>query len=250
MELDSVSESLSWKGSLSFSGAYRQPDRLRVDGLAGTLRVEGTNTVLEVKEGTVHFSQMALQSGPYWLTGEGPTTVQGSLRLIFSNHQTEVFPRLTVRGEEIHYTLGKGTQRITGQTRVHFQMGGSLDRPSLQGILETTRTVLELSPIKIAGLAGRLEFKGDLSRVAFSQVTARADSLLWEREGHPLFLNNPETTFSALLVPGKKRLALKAIFFQADPWGALQGDLVFDPSLGAAPVGSVRFKRFSPSAID
>ena len=123
-------------------------------------------------------------------------------------------------------------------------MGGSLDRPSLQGILETTRTVLELSPIKIAGLAGRLEFKGDLSRVAFSQITARADTLLWEKEGRPLFLNNPETTFSALLVPGKKRLALEAIFLQADAWGALQGDLVFDPSLGAAPVGSVRFKHF------
>ena len=31
---------------------------------------------------------------------------------------------------------------------------------------------------------------------------------------------------------------------QADPWGALQGGLVFDPTLGAAPGGSVRFKQF------
>ncbi len=64
MEINSVSESLSWKGSLSFSGAYRETGRIRVDGLAGTLRVEGTNTALEVKEGTIHFSQVAAQSGP------------------------------------------------------------------------------------------------------------------------------------------------------------------------------------------
>jgi hypothetical protein len=244
LEINPVSESLSWKGSLSFSGAYRETGRIRFDGLAGTLGVEGTNTTLEVREGTIHLSQVEAQSGPYWLKGEGRTTVQGSLRLILSDHQTGVFPRLTVRGEDIKYTLGKDTHRITGQIRAYFQMDGSLDRPSLRGILETTRTELELSPVKIAGLAGRLEFKGDLSRVDFPRVTARAETLLWEKDGRPLLLNNPETKFSALLVPGKKRLALEGIFLQADPWGALQGALVFDPSLGAAPVGSVRFRQF------
>ena len=101
MEIDSGSESLPWKGSLSFSGAYRQNGRIQVDGLAGTLRVEGTNTALEVKEGAVHFSQVAAQWGPYGLKVEGRTTVQGSLRLVFSDHQTGVFPRLMARGEEI-----------------------------------------------------------------------------------------------------------------------------------------------------
>ena len=123
-------------------------------------------------------------------------------------------------------------------------MEGSWDRPSLQGMLETTRTVLDLSPVKIAGLAGRLEFKGDLSRVAFPRVTARAETLLWEKDGRPLLLNNPETKFRALLVTGKKRLALEEIFLRADPWGALQGALVFDPALGAAPGGSVQFREF------
>jgi hypothetical protein len=244
MEIDSVSESLPWKGSLSFSGAYRHNGRIQVDGLAGTLQVKGTNTALEVKEGTIHFSQVAAQFGPYWLTGEGRTAVEGSWRLIFSDHQTGVFPRLTVRGEDIKVTLRKDAQRITGQTRVHFQMEGSLDRPSLQGFLETTRTVLELSPVKIAGLAGRLEFKGDLSRVVFPRITARAETLLWEKDGRPLLLNNPETKFRALLVTGEKRLVLEEIFLQADPWGALQGALVFDPALGASPGGSVRFRQF------
>ena len=244
MEIDSASESLPWKGSLSFSGAYRQNSRIQVDGLAGTLQVEGTNTALEVKEGSIHLSRVAAQFGPYGLNGEGRTTIQGSLRLIFSDHQTGVFPKLTVRGEEIKYSLRKGAQRISGQTRAHFQMEGSLERPSVQGILETTRTVLELSPIKIAGLAGRLEFQGDLSRIAFPRVTVRAETLLWEKDGGPLLLNNPETKFRALLVTKEKRLALEEIFLQADPWGALEGALVFDPALGAAPMGSVRFRQF------
>ena len=64
LEINPVSESLSWEGSLSFSGAYQETGRIRVDGLAGTLQVEGTNTALEVKEGTIHFSQVAAQSGP------------------------------------------------------------------------------------------------------------------------------------------------------------------------------------------
>jgi hypothetical protein len=244
VEIDSVSESWPWKGSLSFSGAYRQNGRIQVDGLTGALQVEGTSTALEVKAGTIHFSQVAAQFGPYRLNGEGRTTVEGSLRLILSDHPTGVFPRLTVRGEDIKYTLRKDAQRITGQTRAHFQMEGAFDRPSLQGILETTRTVLELSPVKIAGLAGRLEFKGDLSRIVFPRVTVRAETLLWEKDGRPLLLNNPETKFSALLVTKEKRLALEEIFLQADPWGALQGALVFDPALGTLPGGSVRFRQF------
>ena len=244
MEITSVSESLSWKGSLSFSGAYRQSGRIRVEGLAGTLRVEGTDTALELKEGTIHFSQVEAQSGPYWLQGEGRTTVQGSLRLILSDHQTGVFPKLTVRGEEVNYTLRKDAQRITGQARGQVQIEGSLERPTLQGLLETTRTLLELSPIRISGLEGRLEFRGRLSRVDFPRVTVRAETFLWEKDGRPLFLSNPETKFSALLLPGKKSLALEEIFLRADPWGALQGALVFDPALGAAPMGSVRFRVF------
>ena len=244
LDINSVSESLPWTGNLSLSGTYRESGRIRVDGLAGTLRVEGTNTALEVKEGSIHFSRVEAQSGPYGLKGEGRTMVQGSLRLILSDHQTEVFPKLTVRGEEVEYTLQKGAQRISGQARGQVQMEGSSDRPSLQGFLETTRTVLELSPIKIAGLEGRLEFKGGMAQVAFPRVTARAETFLWEKDGRPLLLNNPETKFSALLVPGKKRLTLEEIFLQADSWDALQGALVFDPTLGAAPGGSVRFRQF------
>jgi hypothetical protein len=39
-------------------------------------------------------------------------------------------------------------------------------------------------------------------------------------------------------------LTLEEIFLQADSWDALQGALVFDPALGAAPGGSVRFRQF------
>ncbi len=244
LEVNSVSDSLPWKGNLSFSGTYRESGRIRVDGLAGTLQVEGTNTALEVKEGSIHFSQMEAQSGPYGLKGEGRTTVQGSLRLVLSDHRTEVFPKLTVRGEEVAYTLQKGPQRISGRARGQVQIEGSLDRPSLQGLLETTRTLLELSPIKIAGLEGRLEFKGGLAQLAFPRVTARAETFLWEKDGRPLLLNNPETKFRALLIPGKKKLTVEEIFLHADSWDALQGALVFDPALGAAPGGSVRFRQF------
>ena len=223
LEINSVWESLSWKGSLSFSGAYRENDRIRVDGLSGTLQVEGTPAALEVREGTIRFSQVAAQSGPYELEVKGRTTVQGSLRLNRSDHQTGIFPKVTVRGEEVLFALRNGPQRITGQARAHFQMEGSLDRPSLQGILETTRTVLELSPIRITGLTGRLEFKGGLSRVAFPRVTARAETLLWEKDGRPLLLNNPETTFSALFVTGEKKLALEKNLFAGRSLGHAAG---------------------------
>ena len=244
LDINSVSEPLSWEGSLSFSGAYRETGRIRVDGLAGSLQVEGTNTALEVKEGTIHFSQVEAQSGPYWLKGEGRTTVQGSLRLILSDHQTGVFPKLMLRGEEINYTLRKGAHRITGQTRAHFQIEGSLDRPSLQGILETTRTVLELKDIRIAGLEGQLELKGGTTQISFPRVAVRAETLLWDGGERPLLLIHPEMEFKAVLIPKKKRVELEEILLKANSWGALQGTLVFDPALGAAPVGAARFTKF------
>ena len=244
MEISPASEPLTYTGSLAFSGAYQQPHRVRLEGLSGTLRVEGTPATLEVKEGIVHVSQVEAASGGYLFKGEGPATVRGSLRLIRADSQTRVFPKLTVRGEEILYRLGKDGRQITGQARGLVQVEGSLEQPALQGLLETSRTALELSPIKVAGLEGRLEFKGDLTRVAFPKVIARAETFLWEKDGHPLLLDHPETKFRALFIPGKRRWAFEEIFLQAEPWGALQGALVFDPALGAAPDGSVRFRRF------
>jgi hypothetical protein len=244
LEISPGAEPLFWTGNLSFSGAYWQPDRVRLEGLSGTLWAEGTPTALEVKEGRIHFSRVEAASGSYFFKGEGPATVRGSLRLILADHQTRLFPKLTAQGEGIHYILKEESRRITGQARGRVQMEGSLERPVLQGFLEITRTELELNPIKIAGLEGRLEFKGGLAQVAFPRVSARAETFLWEKSGRPLLFNFPETKFTALLIPGKKRLALEEIFLQAAPWGALQGALVFDPALGAAPGGSVRFRQF------
>jgi hypothetical protein len=193
LEISPDSESLGWRGNLAFSGVYQETDRIRVEGLGGSLRVEGTPTGLEVKEGIVHFSQMETVSGSYSIKGEGPTTVLGSLRLIFSDSRTRVFPHLTVRGEGIHYTLKKDARQIFGQARGQVQIEGSWDQPAWQGHLETTRTSLELDDIRIAGLDARLEFKGGMARITFPRVTARAETLLWQKGGRPLLFHNPET---------------------------------------------------------
>ena len=244
MEISHESEPFLWKGNLVFSGAYRESDRVRVEGLAGSLQMEGSPAALEIKEGDIHFSRVEAISGSYLFKGEGPATVRGALRLVFSDHQTRLLPQLTVGGEGIHYILKKDARQLFGQARGQVRIEGSGDRPALQGLLEISRTSLELDDIKIAGLEARLEFKGEGARVAFPRVTARAETFLWDREGSPLLLRDPETEFRALFVPGENRWRLKEILLRSEPWGALQGALVFDPALGAASGGSVRFSQF------
>ena len=47
-----------------------------------------------------------------------------------------------------------------------------------------------------------------------------------------------------MVIPKENRVELEEILLKADSWGALQGTLVFDPALGAAPVGEACFTKF------